>query len=112
MPTTGAIQAGYAKPCITDKGVMFFVWDRDRTIEALRKAGRRAKGSPPPELTGPFELRTMADDSFEIVGGDGLVATVIGERNANRMMKVLDVLWQNDIKKSAEMQEAAVTVAT
>lgn len=90
QPTNDSLQSRLAKYSTSSDGYPQPLWNRDRTIELLKKAGHPLKMGPPPSLTGPFIMMSCGDDSYKIIGEDGLIATVIGERNAKRLCRMVE----------------------
>lgn len=73
-----------------DRGFIFYVWDKESVCTLLRKAGHRQIGAPPPKMEAPFVLKPVEDDIYEIRGDDGLICTVFGERNAKRILRMIE----------------------
>lgn len=74
------------------------LWHVERTVKILQDAGLEpASPAPtdlidPPELTGPFSVKELDCDQWQLVGGDGEVAIfVIGEINALVLQRVLNI---------------------
>lgn len=71
-----------------------WLWHRERTVAALENAGHRLAAVPPNAtsvLKGPFSVRKLENERFEIVSDDGSAAvTVWGEENAVFIAKVLN----------------------
>lgn len=90
IPTLDALTKRLAKAMRDDRGFHFYVWDRESICVLLRRAGHRQIGAPPPKMEGPFVLQPGEDDSFQIMGNDGVICTVYGERNAKRICRMIE----------------------
>lgn len=98
-PTAKAFQGGYCEQAPNGQnGKYYYVWNKKKTLQALKAAGHIFPGQETKEeqkptgeagrLLGPFSYRRCSTNGFEIVGSDGAVPVwVIGEKNAQ------DTVW-------------------
>lgn len=103
VPSSAAFEGGFVRQADNGRGGYHYVWHRKKTVEALLKAGHRlvmpqqTTDQPiPSRLFGPFERRSSGGDMFEIVSGDGAVVVwVRGDRNADAVLKLLDLAFRH-----------------
>jgi hypothetical protein len=100
-PSREAFAAGYVEQAPTGRGNggYFWVWNTEKTITALEKAGHRRAdqhAAPAPtqsisRLVPPFSPHRSSENGFELPGGDGAVAIwVWGEDNARLVAAALN----------------------
>jgi hypothetical protein len=96
-PSKKSFDGGFVKqaPSPTNGGY-FWVWHRLKTIFALEAAGHiQINHQPSGKLVGPFEARRSSTNGFEIVNSNGAtVVWVIGEENANKLVKLMNLAYQ------------------
>lgn len=98
-PSDKALAGGFVKLTANEQGICFFLWDKEMTVAALVRAGHRAKNAPPPKMIGPFHSAPRPDGQFDVLGKDGVVATVDGQENTEHVCYLLNLAWKH--RKSA-----------
>lgn len=81
-----------------------WLWDAEKTVNRLVKAGHHL-ASPPPsslvepsQLKGPFTCRSITDGTHEIIGDDGFpVVCAVGHRNAKVVTKLLNLAHDHGV---------------
>jgi hypothetical protein len=100
FPSTKAFKGGYTNKAPNGRGSgWYYVWDRDKTVQALEEAGHRCSGdlederlSVPTRLVGPFVVRCRPDHGFDVVGGDDIAnIQVRGQENAELLLRLLNL---------------------
>ena len=88
LPTPMAMRTGYCKPTENDQGIRFYVWHREKTVNALEAAGYEQVESKPimTRIGGPFSSQASGDGGFKIVGGDGSAAIWV-------LVKIMPESW-------------------
>jgi hypothetical protein len=98
-PSSKAFDGGYVKQAPTGRNDgYFYVWHQRKTLEALKAAGHRPKPQYelPGEnrLKGPFEAR-CGTGGYEIVDDNGLTVRVSGKRNADDLMRLMNLAFKH-----------------
>lgn len=82
-------------------GTYTTLWHTEKVVCILREAGHEPVVDPPtdlvvpPPLIGPFSLREVDGDQWQLVGSDGEVAMfVTGETNARIVERVMNIAYQ------------------
>ena len=75
-----------------------WLWNAEKTVNRLVKAGHHLASPPPSSLVepsgikGPFTCRSIADGAHEIIGEDGFpVVSTVGDQNAKVVTKLLNL---------------------
>ena len=104
-PTEEAKDAGVAVLVVPPDGShVFWVWDKEKTLTLLERAGHQrltpphADGPAPTKLLGPFTARPNGGDGFEIVDANGIVGIWCrGEWLSGVLVKLLNVCHRNNL---------------
>jgi hypothetical protein len=95
-PTKEALQGGYCKLFRNDRDIVFFVWHRNKTIEALKAGGYDPMCEQPETilatgLVGPFSLYQTSEDGFQVRNGDTTCCLFVrGARVGKQLVALLN----------------------
>jgi len=97
-PSQKAYDGGFVKQAPTGRGTgYFYLWHRDRTIQALESAGHfRVDQESAKGLIGPFEAVRSSTNGYVVNGDDGASGVwVYGEDNAATLVSLMNVAHDN-----------------
>ena len=102
-PSKKAFDGGFVTQAPTGRNDgSCWVWNRQKTLEALEAAGHPCRGhqepSPQARLVGPFEARQSSLNGFEIVSGDGTVSLWgYGQHKVEKVVALLNLGYRHGL---------------